>query len=321
MSNLQRVIIVPRNGYINRIQAWASSAILASELGANCSVMWESEPVAGAAASDFFREDALTSTFISAHELTSLLGQSHDSMPRYLTVLESQGVVVLAGHDRGEQAFMIELAALLDSHPTLHTLVIIAGGIFSLPGTTSFREKRGNFYAALPWSQAILDRLSSLTQQNVKPSYLALHIRGTDRSIDAPTDTSIATVLKELLASQEIRSLFIAADSSESLNYWVERTTSLGYLPWSLQVRTLDRSSVIAGIDAMADWISLGNSQSLIYSATSSYAHEAAVATGNFESCISLQAGAARKSLRKVVRVGQDVVLYPSRHGWLRSPS
>ena len=101
MSNLQRVIVVPRNGYINRIQAWASSATLATELGASCSVMWEPETVAAAAASDLFRDDAIASTFITAHELTTLLGQPHDSLPRYLTVMRPKGVVVLAGHDRG----------------------------------------------------------------------------------------------------------------------------------------------------------------------------------------------------------------------------
>ena len=321
MSNLQPVIVVPRNGYINRIQAWASSATLATELGASCSVMWEPETVAAAAASDLFRDDAIASTFITAHELTTLLGQPHDSLPRYLTVMRPKGVVVLAGHDRGEQTFMAELASLLASDPDLHTLVIIAGGIFSLPTTTSFLEKRAHFYAVLPWNQAILGRLSPTHNQNTQLPYLALHIRGTDRATSAPTNNSIEGALKKRINSQELRSLFIAADSAASLNYWVKRTAALGYVPWSLPVRTLDRSSVIAGIDAMTDWISLGHAQSLIYSATSSYAHEAAVATGHYQACLALEAGVSRQSIRKLARVARNVVSYPSRHGWLRSQS
>jgi len=48
-GSVKKVILVPRNGYINRLQAMASSAILAESIGADfhvCSglLTWETVP-------------------------------------------------------------------------------------------------------------------------------------------------------------------------------------------------------------------------------------------------------------------------------------
>ena len=312
MTGLQRIIVVPRNGYINRIQAWASSSILASQLGVPCTVMWEQESIAAASATDFFTQEAVATEFISRAEVDDLLMMPHEELPRYLNVLGSTGIAVLAGHDRGEQYFMPQLRELLNTSADIHTLVIIAGGKFSLPSTKDFTSLRADFYSALPWNSAVHERVALRPADAY--SYSGLHIRGTDRALAAPTSSAVVEALSLLASSAEGTSLFIAADTQEARIEWEERALSLGFMPWSLAPRSLDRSSVIAGIDAMADWICLGQSSRIVYSATSSYAEEAAVATHNFNECISLEASRARQSLRKTARIFHSAQTYLSRH-------
>ena len=226
-----------------------------------------------------------------------------------------------AGHDRGEQVFMPELLALIKSNPSIHTLIIIAGGKFSLPDTHAFAQKRSAFYAELPWNAQVLERLEYVKGFSMQDSllahssysYLGLHIRGTDRSLTAPKNTTIESALSSLFNSQELRSLFIAADTEDSLQYWKNRSSAIGFIPWNQQPRSLDRSTAIAGIDAMVDWILLGSSDALVYSESSSYAHEACIATGNFERCIPLGASKTTQILRKTSHFGKAAVNYARR--------
>lgn len=312
MSGLERIIVVPRNGYINRIQAWASSSILAGSLEVPCQVMWEPEPVAAATAADFFTHEAVDTNFIARGELDDLLQVPHENLPRYLNVLGSTGIAVLAGHDLGEQHFMPQLLDLMNSSIHIHTLVIIAGGKFSFESTEIFARHRANFYSNLPWNPQIRERVS--VRPAVAHSYVGLHIRGTDRAIAAPTTSSVVTALKTLTSASNSLSLFIAADTHEARLTWEQQAQSLGFVPWTLEPRSLDRSSIVAGVDAMADWICLGEASRIVYSATSSYAEEAAVATTHFEDCIALQAGPSRQGIRKASRLGRSVLTFPNRH-------
>jgi len=42
-SDLKRIIIIPRNGYLNRLQAIASAAIIAENLDIELKIYWETE--------------------------------------------------------------------------------------------------------------------------------------------------------------------------------------------------------------------------------------------------------------------------------------
>ena len=54
MTSVPNVVVFPRNGYANRLQAWASAAIVL-EWGAPLKVCWEEEAVCPANASSLFR--------------------------------------------------------------------------------------------------------------------------------------------------------------------------------------------------------------------------------------------------------------------------
>ena len=130
-SSLTDLVVIPRNGYANRLQAWASAALLAQELSVPLSVVWEAEDIAPAEFGDLFVASPDGPKLLAAEALRERISADHRELPRYLNVDPERRLIVLAGHDRGEQTFMDKLDAAL-SHPCRPTLmVIIAGGKFT----------------------------------------------------------------------------------------------------------------------------------------------------------------------------------------------
>ena len=315
-SSLEHVIVVPRNGYANRLQAWASSAILAAQVDVPVTVLWEPEPAAGAPAADLFAPTVIERSFLDTDAFLAITGARHQDLPRYLTVDEGAGLTILAGHDRGEQAFMAALSRLLCEGTVGHTLVIIAGGKFHLPDSGDFVRQRQVFYSRIEWSNA-LDEIVD-TSLLGRPPFAALHIRQTDRSLEAPTRRSVRVGLQRLRAESSVRDLFIAADTGAARADWAEGAAELGFLPWSLPDPDLDRASVAGALAALADWRILAHSQAMVFPAASTFSGEAAVASGHLDRAIALTASPARQRLRSAGRLTQSALTYPSRAGWLR---
>jgi hypothetical protein len=313
-TRLDQVVVVPRNGYVNRLQAWASSAILAAQLDVPLRVMWETEEPAPAAPADLFDAAVIARSFWERSRLDALLGGAHEELPRYLTHDRQRDLIVLAGHDRGEEVFMGQLAAMLLGLEEPTTLVIIAGGKFHLPTDEDFTRQRAVFYRQLAWHPDLNRRMTEELTDH--PDYVALHVRGTDRSLEAPTARAIRDGLTALAGSTDERSLFIAADSPASRDRWADEAAVLGFSPWSAQAVDHDRSHAAAGLDAMLDWRLLGRSQALVYTAASSFGEEAAVATGNVGGCFPLSATASRQRARIAAQLGRAAATYPRRKGW-----
>lgn len=306
---LDRVVVVPVNGYVNRLQAWASAAILGAELDVPVQVVWEPEPFAAAPAATLFGERALRS-FVSPDDLTAVLGRPHRDLPRYLHLDRERSVVTLAGHDLGEQAFMEGLVAALADPTAPRTLIVIAGGKFSLPGSEAgFDRRRRVFYDSIDWNPAVAERVATLLRD--REPYLGLHVRGTDRSREAPTTRAIREAVAGLAADTGIETLFIAADSASSRERWRDIATTLGLRAWTSGDIAFDRAESAAGVDALTDWVLLGRSQAVVHSAESSFGQEAAVATGRPP--VALRASDARQRVRSALAVGRSAVTYPSR--------
>lgn len=295
--SLTQVIIVPRNGYINRLQAWASSSILAFELGVPLAMHWSPESVAPASAADFFVWPMPSTTLIDEEALESILGKPHAELPRYLNRIPDTRVLVLAGHDRGEQVFMNDVVSRILEDSTIQTLVIIAGGRFGIPGPTDLAEQRSHFYQSLNWVSDIRTPAERFSDEWAP--YLGLHIRGTDRSLEAPTRRMVTSALHQLRAESTISSLFIAADSPESSEFGYSVAEETGFTPWTTGVVDHDRGSVEAGRQAMTDWLVLSRSRGVIYSAASTFAHEAAVAGGCMKNSVPLHVSGLRKGVRR----------------------
>ena len=315
-GSLEQVVLVPRNGLGNRLQAWASAAILAAQWDVPLKVMWEPEPPAPAEADVLFTPEARHSSFVSRGWLDNLLGCAHENLPRYLTVLDSRRTVILAGHDRGEHVFMADLPSALSDASQPHSLVIIAGGLFHVPSTEDFVLQRTHFYRALPWHQALLT--CAQAQIDLQAPYCALHIRQTDRSVEAPSRRTIRLGLKSLARSVPERGLFIAADTSEGREVWAQHARQLGFAPWHSGEITFDRTDAAGTVNAAMDWILLSRATALAYPAASTFSAEAAVASGSIAISISMKATQRLQQTRMWRMHGHNALTYPARRHWRR---
>lgn len=310
-DNIASVVVVPRNGYANRLQAWASASALAEQIGLSAQVFWEPEDVAAARAEDLFEDAWLASRSISADELSDLIGGEHNSIPRYLTHDEGRSVIRLAGHDRGEQAFMSELVAFDRSLSTPQTLVIIAGGKFQMMGESQARTARQLFYRSLSWNSIIDDLVRKVIPS--KGRYAALHIRTTDRSIEAPRHAKIRRALEQVRHDFADRSLFVCADSAEACRRWRVEARNLGFEPWTVDEVEYDRALPANGVSAMVDWRLLAGAETVIHPSESTFSSEATVAGGTWEQSFPLTAGPWLRSVRSFKRTLDNAASFPRR--------
>lgn len=312
MKQVRCVAVIPRNGYVNRLQAWASASIIATDLDAPLRVHWDIERVCPTPPSVLFDEALLPETLVSEDWVTSLLGTHHSQMPRYLNYVPERNLISLAGHDRGEQAFMSQLNNLLGTVVDPVTIVVIAGGRFHLPGGVAFRDRRRQFYEALPWSVHIRDQVRD--QLSNRGRFLGLHIRGTDRSRTAPSKAALRRAIMQLVEATGLDSIFVAADTPGDRSDWIQRLAGDGLHPWMMEGISHNRHSTDAGIDAMVEWCLLGKTAGMVFSEHSSFGHEAAVHSG--QHCIDLRASVPRQLARATQDFGTAALTYPKRRWW-----
>ena len=282
--------------------------------------MWEPEPAAPAPFNELFADHptfvGLDQSWMERSTLDDFLGTPHETLPRYLTISDDNRYAVLAGHDRGEQVFMDSVQSLNARGGPPLTLVIIAGGLFHTNSTEStldetFCAERREFYSSLRWHEQIVDRAASVLPGTES---VALHIRTTDRSLEAPTHRAIASALTDMRSRTGVSSLFIAADTPEGRDFWGAHARSIGFEPWSVHDTDFSRVTLSGGRSAAVDWLLLSRTQGLTFAAASTFSSEAAVAAG--AETWALRASSVTRALRRGRFHLRNVLTYPSRRTW-----
>jgi hypothetical protein len=320
ISVVDRVIVFPRSGYINRLQATASAALLANELRADFVVCWEPQSVAASPADSVFSSSFCSTSVRSVQEVTAQFGVDFDSLPRYLNHDPDKRSIHLAGHDLGEQHFMAQLREEISQARDGTTLTITAGGNFFMPKAGSpldeqihdFRIRRGDWYRALSLHPDIEVPARNVIDSH--PAYLALHLRYTDRSLTAPTDRHIETGLNRLKQATGVSSLFVASDVLVRRDQWIARSTAMGFSPWTIEHEPIERSDPRSAHPALIDWRVLGSAQAMVYFAESSFAEEAVVAAGTYDLSCGLSASSTRLRARGVSELISTGMSWPKRH-------
>jgi hypothetical protein len=300
-----KVIVQPQNGYINRIQALASSALLAREIGAEFEVQWVPEPVAPAKPPEIFSAEFLE-RFSSEPPVWEL--------EPYLNYDPVGQVVTLAGLDRGEQVFMPELKDLLESDNPVSEIRISAGGKFALGGMDSkFAGSRRDYYQGFLELRVEIER-EAKSLATAHEEYLGLHLRYSDRDHQAPTRRQTIRAVKAARDVTGINKVFIATDTPSELQWWQERLHGVGISTWLNSENSPSIGESGTAAQALIDWRLLGGSRGVVYFAESSFGEEAAVAAGCETSSFALSPSAARAyfvSFRKYVNAA---ITYPKRH-------
>lgn len=312
---VDRVVLIPRNGYINRLQALVSAQILAERLGAQFGVAWEPQP----AAPDSVR-DVLDLGHWQNHliEIVDVLpeGMSVDSVPVGLTHV-SGSALLLAGGMHGEQAFIPQLRLELAKNPS--EIIIVAGGKFWLDGSSvlsesqarEFRRHRLNKYSRMH----LAPYLESHAQQfiaDIPDEYVGLHLRYLDRNAQAPLRRTIQRAVARCRA--EVGDvLFLCGDDRNRLASWERHLANQG---WNVRVNRISDESAIVDrpATALVDWRILSSASRVVFFSESSFGEEAAVASGHFDESVGLAPSRMRGHVLRATTHVRNAVTYPSRH-------
>lgn len=316
------VVVRPQSGYANRLQSIASAWILAEKLHSRLLVDWIPDPRVAPVGLDSVLDLRVCGAFQdSVEEALSEFGVSAQPLPRYLHFDRDAGLVTLAGMERGEQHFMPELKALLESQ-RVRAIVISAGGKFTLEGgnvltaaqAAMFRRERWGTYGRLllhPEVEAGAKRAIGERQ-----AFDGLHLRYSDRALESPWPRSIISALIALRDRSESDSLFIASDNAIAKSRWLEQATNLGWKAWTVDSGNLPRDDPRSSLEALIDWRVLSLAHSLVYFRASSFAEEAAVAGGSYDRSTPLTATRSRRAWMRICEYGAALRSYPQSHGW-----
>ena len=312
--SLRRVVIVPRNGYVNRLQAITSAQAVAHSLGATLGIGWERQQAAPVDVGAVLDLRAVKAEFLDL--ASSLPGAMQaDGVPVGIT-RGSDGVVSLAGGMAGEQVLMPALRRELEKG--INELVIVAGGKFWLPGgqhlTTQqadqFRSVRQELYSDLKLNAEIEGQASRVVSQ-LPARFLGLHLRYSDRNQQAPGRRSIREALISLRDDVE-GNVYIAGDDPSRVAEWRQWLDQHGCNTWTNETSQADVESRKA--NALVDWRILGAAHRLVYFAESSFGEEAAVASGYFDDSRGLECNRVRSTAVRGAGHFRNLVTYPSRH-------
>ena len=316
------VVIRPLSGYINRLQAIVSAQLLAEDLGADLWVDWQPSEVAPVSIDAVLDRQFRDRYSKPTSEIVAAIGVDPAGIPRYLHSHPESGVITLAGFDRGEQAFMPRLKEAWATGE-FAKVVISAGGKFTIHGSAhltesqqrEFRRRRHQAYADLRLHPGIEEAAYEAMVSH--PSFVALHLRYSDRSLESPWRRHIRPALQQVTRRSGLTSLFIAADTPSARQEWIQRARSMGLQPWSTTPPDVPRADPRSAWGALVDWRVLTRSAAMVYFAASSFAEEAAVAAGNVDVSIGLRASRNRRAWMVSRQWSVAALTYPQRQGWL----
>lgn len=316
------MVIRPQSGYANRLQSIASAWILAEQLHSRLLVDWKPDPRVAPVGLDSVLDPRVRIALQeSVGEALERWGISSEPLPRYLTFDDTSGLVTLAGMELGEQHFMPELKALLDSR-SVRAIVISAGGKFTLNGgsvltlreESAFRAERSLAYGDLLLHPEVEDGANRVVED--RQTFHGLHLRYSDRALQSPWSRSISSALLALRRRAESDSLFIASDSVVAKARWSKEASALGWRVWTADFGNLPREDPRSSLSALIDWRVLSKANSLVYFQASSFAEEAAVAGNSYDRSTPLAATRPRRAWMRVREYGSSLRSYPQRQGW-----
>lgn len=312
-TKVDRVVIVPLSGYINRLQAIASASVIAAQYNTELSVCWADLNVTPAPVSEIFSASFVERNVIDSSDFAQLTGFQYNDVPAYLNVRAS--VISIAGLDKGEQVFMPELRRIIDRSSQPVTLVFSAGGNFSLSTQEAAMAQRGEWYRNFTFSDVIESQANEFLTN--RAPYVGLHLRYTDRSHETPLDRAIDQAIANQVELMSTDSVFIASDTEKARDKWINKLQRAGLKPWVTEVELNSEFVSRAGIGALVDWKILGHACSSVYFAASSFGHEAAVMAGSWGTSVALEGHPIQRIRSRSKELAGSLANYPRNH-WFR---
>ena len=240
---MQKLILEPVNGLMNRFRSIASAKILSEFTNRDFMLNWKPEYVCNIGISDLV-EDGF---FNIGYDLNR-----HDCYYH-------------SGPEKGsEQPFVQDMISTEQE-----TIYLLAGGNFIPTGMSisDFNNKKSDFYKSIPFVDRIKNESNEFISKN--SDYIGIHLRYTDRIEYSPNIEYVENII-----SSNDTNIFICSDDRSILN---DLKSKFGDKILTYNITNLNRSSADGSQQSIIEWLLLANSKKIYYSTGSSYSYEACI--------------------------------------------
>jgi hypothetical protein len=239
---MNRLILQPVNGLMNRFRCIASSKIMSDFTNREFMLNWKPEYVCNSQISDLVEDGFFNIGY---------------DVNRYECYYHS-------GPEKGsEQPFVDEMIST-----DQETIYLLAGGNFIPTGmdVSEFNNRKSDFYKSIPFVDKIKNKYEDFASKN--SDYIGMHLRYTDRIEYSPN----IEYIEEIISNNSDTKIFICSDDRSVLN---SLGNKFGDRILTYDTTNLNRASVDGSQQAIVEWLILANSKKIYYSAGSSYSYEA----------------------------------------------
>jgi hypothetical protein len=198
--------------------------------------------------------------------------------PVGLYVDSNASFVTLRGNDRGEQPFARHFFRLLKSSPQKNG-VVEAGDYFHHRASSVeeagklLKKERNQLANQLRFS----DQIVELAQRITPPRpYLSLHLRGTDRTVDAANPESLVSTAHKIAKKRRLRDVFVASDDPYLIDMAKSMLDTHG-LKITSNSDLSPRETLSGTISALADYMILKGGVVFVGSTRSAFSTEIGV--------------------------------------------
>jgi len=251
------LVVVPVNGFANRLRAVASAWTLSSTLKRKLCVYWP-------------RSDDMDKFFVPAFDEIFLTNDAvPDSLFTNIAELPTDTKTYAGKHD-GEQRFVPEIIRT----PIDQTIILQSGGVFKPPKMTDkeYNKLKSTFYNSL----RLRPEIHLIVKQFIETHFtnkrvLGVHVRRQDRKFETGPTNAFVDKISKLTNRFDI--IFLCTDDKD------EETrirNTVRALPIVVHPKIdINRNTKEQFIDAVIDWYLLSNTDMILYSNGSSFGYEA----------------------------------------------
>ena len=269
MTHLAAVSV---NGIGNRLRAIAACLYLARRLRRDATVVWEPDRLLpGEWEALFAASPQLQFASMKTAQQSGIV--PHEPIALYVD--SNASFVTLRGNDRGEQPFAKHFFRLLKRWPQENG-VVEAGDYFHHRASSVekagklLRKERNHLANQIRFSDQILELAQRITPPR---PYLSLHLRGTDRAVDAANPESLLATAHKLAMEKGLRDVFVASDDPHLIDLAKSSLDAHG-LTTSTNSEPSPRGTPSGTVSAFADYLVLRRGEMFVGGKRSTFSTE-----------------------------------------------
>jgi hypothetical protein len=257
-------LLEPLSGLANRLRSIASFLDIFSENEVLC--FWGDDLLLANGKPPFTHPRLKFLTQDEYEDLSSWVNKSTSG----LSIIGSK---LYLWHPLGEQHFLPKTFRIIEKY-NLELVYIRSGGEFGLASKARRESSRREIYSQFRWDPEIIRAHEKL---GLPRDYVGLHIRLTDLAKYAPNHHQILSALRSVTLKLSLTSIFLATDTKDAEIMWRRTLDDFGFETFFQPRKDFGRKTYQDLVQASVDFLSLSNSNAMIFSEVSSFGKEASL--------------------------------------------